>query len=62
MHLFLKIPSGMANSIDPDLTAPSGAVCSVSALFAYVILQVTLVFKILGHLLFVVYPVPLSIT
>ena len=22
MHLFLKIPSGMANSVDPDQTAP----------------------------------------
>ena len=26
MQLFLKIPSGMANSVDPDQTAPSGAV------------------------------------
>ena len=32
--------SGMANSIDPDQTAP----------FAYVILSDTLVFEILGHL------------
>ena len=28
MQLFLKILSGMAYSIDPDQTAPSGAVCS----------------------------------
>ena len=26
MQLFLKLYSGMANSVDPDLTAPSGAV------------------------------------
>ena len=31
-----KILSGMANSADPDQTAPSGAVWSGSALFAYV--------------------------
>ena len=37
----------MANSVDPDQTAPSG---SGSALFAYVILSDTLVFEILGHL------------
>ena len=42
MQLFLKILSGMANSVDPDQTAPS--------LFAYVILSDTLVFEILGHL------------
>ena len=42
--------SGMANSEDPDQTAPSGAVWSGSALFAYGILLVTLVFEILGHL------------
>ena len=24
MHLFLKILSGMANSVDPDQTTPSG--------------------------------------
>ena len=39
MQLFLKIPSGMANSIDPDQTAPSGAVWSGSALFAYALCQ-----------------------
>ena len=42
MQLFLKILIGMANSVDPDQTAPS--------LFAYVILSDTLVFEILGHL------------
>ena len=31
----------MANSVDPDQTAPSGAVWSGSALFAYVILSET---------------------
>ena len=52
----------MANSVDPDQTAPSGAVWSGSALFAYVILSDTLVFEILGHLPYFVdeYIVPLS--
>ena len=36
----------MANSVDPDQTAPSEAVGSGSALFAYAIL-----YKILGHLI-----------
>ena len=40
----------MANSEDPDQTAPEGAVWSGSALFAYGILLETLAFKILGHL------------
>ena len=40
----------MANSIDPDQTAPSGAAWSGSILFAYDILSATLVCKILGHL------------
>ena len=40
----------MANSEDPDQTAPSGAVWSGSALFAYSILLEKLVFEILGHL------------
>ena len=31
MHLLLKILSGMANSVDPDQTAPAGAVRSGSA-------------------------------
>ena len=38
----------MANSVDPDQTAPSRAVWSGPTLFAYVILSDTLVFKILG--------------
>ena len=42
MQLFLKIHSGMANSVDPDQTAPS----SGSALFVYVILSDTLVLKL----------------
>ena len=48
MQLFLKILSGMANNVDPDQIA----VWSGSALFAYVMLSVTLVFEILGHLLY----------
>ena len=47
MQLFLKILSGMANSVDPDQTAPLGAVWSGSALFAYAILSESLVFEIL---------------
>ena len=48
----------MTNSVEPDQTAPSGAVRSGSALFAYVILSVSLVFEILGHLLYqlIVFP------
>ena len=52
MHLLLKILSGMANSVDLDQTAPSGAILSGSALFGYAILSDTLVFEILGHLLY----------
>ena len=44
----------MANSVDPDQTAPSGTVWSGSALFAYAILSDTLVHKILGHLLYTI--------
>ena len=40
----------MANSVDPDQTAPSETVWSWSALFAYAILSATLVYEILGHL------------
>ena len=40
----------MANSVDPDQTALSGAVWLGSALFAYAILLVILVYKILGYL------------
>ena len=39
----------MANSADPDQTAPSGAVWSGSALFAYAIMWDTLVYEILEH-------------
>ena len=42
----------MANSEDPDQTAPSGAVWSGSALFAYAILSETFVYEISGHLLY----------
>ena len=42
----------MANSVDPDQTAPSGAVWSGSALFVYAILSEILVYEILGHLLY----------
>ena len=40
----------MANSVDPDQTAPEGAIWSGSALFAHAILSDTLVYKILEHL------------
>ena len=46
MQLFLEIFSRMANSVDPDQTAPS----SGSTLFAYAILSDTLVNEILEHL------------
>ena len=49
-YFFLKIFSGMANSVDPDQIAPEGAVWSGSALFAYAILSETLVYEILGYL------------
>ena len=41
MQLLLKMLSGMANSVDPDQTAPASA-----------ILLETLVYEILGHLLY----------
>ena len=44
MQLFLKILSGMANSVDQD----QAAVSSGSMLFAYAILSETLVYEILG--------------
>ena len=50
IQLFLKAFSGMANSVDPDQTAPSGAVWSGSALFAYALLSETLVYEISGDL------------
>ena len=40
----------MANSVDPDQTALSGAVWSGSALIAYAVLSDQLVFEILGYL------------
>ena len=52
MQLFLKIPSGMANSVDPYQTAPKGVVLSGSALFACAILSEALVYGILGYLLY----------
>ena len=48
----------MANSVDPDQTAPFGAVWSGSTLFAYVILSDALVFEFLGHLPYVSFPCP----
>ena len=53
--LFLKILSGMANSVDPDQTAPSGAVWSGSTLFAYAILLDILVYEILDHLPYIIF-------
>ena len=50
MKMFLQKLSEMANSVDPDQTFPSGAVQSGSALFAYVVLSDTLVYKLSGHL------------
>ena len=50
MQLFLTILSGMANTADPDQTAPEGAVWSGFALFAHAILSDTLVCEILGYL------------
>ena len=43
----------MANSVDPDQTAPEWAVWSGSLLFVYVILSDALVFEFLGHLLYI---------
>ena len=40
----------MANSVDPDKTAPSGAVWSGYTLFAYAVLSDALVFEFLGYL------------
>ena len=40
----------MVNSVDPDQTAPEGAVWSGSTLFVYISLLEILVYKILGHL------------
>ena len=40
----------MANSVDPDQTAPEEAVWSGSAMFVHASLLETLVYEILGHL------------
>ena len=58
MQLFLKILSGMANSVDSDQTAPSG---SGSALFAYIILSETLLLELLGHLQCLAYMEPIVV-
>ena len=52
----------MAHSENPDQTAPSGAEWSGSALFAYGILSETLVFEILGYLLYTDWSKPLLST
>ena len=52
MQLFFNLFSGLANSVNPDQNALSEAVWSGSALFAYAILSDTLVYKILGHLVY----------
>ena len=51
MQLFFKTLSGMANSVDPDQTAPSGQSDLGLHCLHYVILSETLVVEILGHLL-----------
>ena len=48
MQLFLKILSGMANSVDPDQITPT--VLSGSAMFAYTVLSETFVYENFGHL------------
>ena len=42
----------MANSVDPDQSAPVGAIWSESTLLEYSILSKTLVCEILRHLLY----------
>ena len=46
MQLFLTMLCRMENSVNPDQTAPEGAVLSRCTLFAYE----TMVFQILGDL------------
>ena len=60
MQLFLKILTNLANSVNPNQTAPSGAVLSESALFAYAILSEPLVYKILGHLPYNIFQLPMN--
>ena len=57
MQLFLRILSGLANSVDSDQIALFGAVWSWSILFAYAILSEILVCEILGHLLYLQFKV-----
>ena len=45
MQLLLKMLSRMANSVDPDQTAPEGAVWSGSTLFAYAIFSEALAYE-----------------
>ena len=49
MQLLLKILSGLTNRVDPDQTAPKGAVRSGSTLFAHATLSEVLMYTILGH-------------
>ena len=55
MQFFLKILSGLANSVDPDQTAPEGAICSGSTVFGYAVLSETVLYKILGDLLYFIF-------
>ena len=54
MLLFHKILGGKANIVDPEQTVPEGAVWTGSALFACVIISEKLVYKILGHSLYII--------
>ena len=56
MQMLLKILNGKVNSVDPDQTAPKGAVWSGSALIAYIILSDTLVFEIFVFICFITPP------
>ena len=38
----------MANGVDPDQTAPIGAVCSGSTLFAYILCTINLAIVLYG--------------
>ena len=51
MQSILKIRSGMANSVDPDQTAPSGALIRVYTICICHFSE-NLVYEILGHLLY----------
>ena len=55
MHLFHKILGGKANSVDPDQTAPPGAVWSGYALFAYAISSDKILYEILGYVSYYVF-------